>query len=678
MNLENFFDPKSVAVIGASADKTKVGFSLVLNLLGGKKREIYPVTLTEKEILGLPAFASVSNIPANIDLAIIAVRADIVPQILADCGRKQIPGAIIISSGFKEMGETGKALEDQIAKIATEQNISLLGPNCLGVISTKSDFNASFSVQKPLSGKIALLSQSGALGTAMLDWAVSEGVGFSKFISLGNETMLNEIDFLKYLESDEDTNAILIYLEKVNAGAEFMRLLKSITTKKPVIILKAGVSSYGASAIMSHTGSLAPESSVFSSACKQAGAIIVPSLRKFFNMSKLLSLGVNISQPVRQLVVLTNGGGPSVIAADEIGLSHSLSLFELDENTKEALRKVLPTTAAVGNPIDIIGDALAERYEKALEILCAIKEIDGIIVMLTPQMMTETETTAKLLTKYKENKKIFPVFMGGPSVQSGRLALIQSGLVNFAFSKDVITGLDTLANNAPKLELSSGSRSLADESIKQMPFSDTSKLLGDYNISVSGKFAAKKEDLITAISSCGDGPYAMKAISSAIVHKTDSGAVKLNISNIEEAILAWEEMERKILTQNPEAEIEGVLVQSMAVGREVIIGMKRDVTFGPTILFGLGGILAEAIKDTTLRIAPVEKVEALKMMQEIKGIKILQGMRGQPPVNFDLLADIIVNLSRLAIEHSEIKEIDLNPVMVTENSATIVDARMMK
>ncbi len=668
-NLEKFFNPKSVAVIGASSDKNKVGFALMANLLAGKKREIYPITLGEKEILGIPAFVSVLDVSEKIDLAIIAVRADIVPQVLSDCGKKEIPNIIVVSSGFKEIGPAGKKLENQIAAIAKQNNMTILGPNCLGVIDTKNDLNASFSPQKPLAGKIALLSQSGALGTAMLDWAIGEGVGFSKFVSLGNEAQLTEIDFLKFLKDDDDTDSILIYLEKVSDGPELMRLLKSITPKKPVVILKAGVSDYGASAIMSHTGSLAPESRVFTAACQQAGAIMVPSLRKFFNISKLLSLGVKVNAPISRLIVLTNGGGPSVIAADEIGLSRSLSLVSIHEDVKEKLRGVLPSMAAVGNPVDIIGDALAERYEKALDILCGVKDADGIIVMLTPQMMTEAEATAHLLSKYKNKKKIFPVFIGGPSIQAGRSDLLQSGLVNFAFSKDVVYGLDSLANYAPKILLSK--TAFVFDSVSQMPFEDMTKILGEYNISIKGKFINRKEDLENALRECGEGPYAMKAISNNIVHKIDVGAVKLNISNLEEANVVWEEMWQKFV------QLDGILIQKMAEGKEVIIGMKRDATFGPTILFGLGGILAEAIKDTALRIAPIEKEEAFKMMQEIKGIKILQGMRGEPPVNFDLLADIIINLSRLALDHPEIKEIDLNPVIAAESSAAIVDVRLM-
>jgi len=684
-NLEKFFDPKSVAVIGASSDKTKVGYSLVYNLLSGKKREIYPITLKEKEILCVPAFASVLDIPNDIELAVIAVRADTVPRILEDCGKKQIPNVVIISSGFKEVSSAGKKLEDQISKIAKEQDIAILGPNCLGVIDTKNDLNASFSAQKPLPGKIAFLSQSGALGTALIDWANGQGVGISKLISLGNETHLTEIEFLEYLENDPDTDAILMYLENAKNGPKFLETVGRITPKKPIVVIKAGMGNHGNLAIRSHTGTLAPEASVFISACKQAGAVTVSSLRGFFHLIKILPQVLDLKTPVQRLIILTNGGGPSVVAADLIDRSHSLSLVVLSEDIKEKLRKILPPMAAIGNPVDIIGDALAERYDKALEILSNEENTDGIIVILTPQMMTESGATAKILAKYKDRKKIFPVFIGGSSIQSGRDELIKSGMAYFTFPRDVIESLDYLARGVPKIKSPYGHHDNfaepASERGKMMKFQNALDLLSQYGISVSGKFVRNKNDLTDALKNCGSGPYAMKAISPAIVHKTEMGAVRLNIRNLDEADIIWEELWNKF------GQLEGILIQKMIDGpafakasagtREVIIGMKRDVTFGPTLVFGLGGIFAEAIKDTTMRIAPFKKEEALKMMQEIKGIKILEGMRGQPPVNFDLLADIMMNLSRLALEHPEIKEIDLNPVICSENSVTVVDARVM-
>jgi acetyltransferase len=661
-NLEKFFNPKSVAVIGASSDKNKVGYALIKNL-SGTSRQIYPINLEHKEI------------PENVDLAIIAIKAEAVPQALIDCGNKKIQNVIIISSGFKEIGSSGALLEEKISAIAAQYEIILLGPNCIGVIDTKNDFNASFSMQKPLRGNIAFLSQSGALGTALIDWANGQGVGLSKLISLGNEAQLTEIEFLEYLEKDPETSAILMYLENVKNGPKFFETVGRITPKKPVVIIKAGMGSHGNLAIRSHTGALAPEASVFISACKQAGAVTVSSLRAFFHLIKTLPQVLDLKTPVQRLIILTNGGGPSVVAADLIDRSHSLSLVVLSESTKEKLRKVLPAMAAVGNPVDIIGDALAQRYDKALEILCEEENADGIMVILTPQMMTEVEATAKVLAKYKNNKKIFPVLIGGSSVAAGRAELIKSGMAYFTFPRDVVESLDYLARGAAKIKSPYGHHGDFTESVsgggKMMEFGNALNLLSEYGISVSGKFINKKEDLADALQSCGDGPYVIKAISSSIVHKTDAGAVVLNIKNYEEAAEVWEKLWNKFV------HLEGILIQKMTTGREVIIGMKRDITFGPTLIFGLGGILAEAIKDIIMRIAPIEKDEVLKMMHEIKGIKILQGIRGEPPINFDLLADIILNLSRLTTEHPEIKEIDLNPVMATDTSATIVDARIM-
>lgn len=685
MNLQLFFNPKSVVVIGASSDKNKVGFAVMSNLVSGgtTSRKVYPVSVSEKEILGLKTYSLVKEISneINIDLAIIAVRANIVPQILNECGERGIKNAIIISAGFREVGETGRTLENSVKEIADKFGITLLGPNCLGTIDSHTDFNASFGAKKPIKGNIAFLSQSGALGTSILDLAIKEGVGFSKFISLGNEAQLSEIEFLEYLATDNNTKAILIYLEKLSNGKKFIELVSEITKTKSIVVLKAGRSARGMEAVMSHTGSLAPEDSVFSAALKQSGAIAVESIREFFNMAKLFQLG--IMKPLRNLVILTNGGGPSVVATDLIDLSKSLSLTELSDSTKKLLRKVLPSMAAVGNPVDIIGDALSSRYEEALKILVDEKEIDAVILMLTPQMMTEVEATAKLIVQYRDKKPIIPVFLGGPTIEKGLSFLIKNRLVNFSFPIDVVEALDNLAFCHSRESVNPGKsshiKSVANTTniSTMMNFTDMAKLLTDYNIFLTGILVKEKAKLINAISKLGVGPYAMKVISNNIVHKTDAGAVRLNIKSIEEANTVWDLMEKKILKENPNAKIEGILIQKMGVGREVIIGMKRDATFGPTILFGLGGILAEAIKDTSLRIAPVSEYEALNMMQEIKGISILNGMRSEKPVNFKALADIITNLSKLAVEHPEIKEIDLNPVMITNTKAEIVDARVM-
>ena len=670
MSLENFFNPRSIAVIGASSDPKKVGYALMSNLTQGDNRKIYPISISEKEIFGIKTVSSILEINEQIDLAVIAVRSDFVPKILSDCGDKNIKSVIIISAGFKEIGEVGLEMERKIAEIAEEKGISLLGPNCLGTISTHNNFNSSFAAGSPPKGSIAFLSQSGALGTSLLDMATTDNVGFSKFISLGNEASMNEMNFLEYLGNDPDTKAILIYIEKLSNGPEFMRIAKEITKNKPIVILKAGRSAKGMKAVSSHTGSLAPDNLVFTAACKQSGIITVNSIREFFNLAKLFQMG--ITKPLQKIIVLTNGGGPSVVTTDLIDTSRSLSLYNIPESTKETLRKILPPMASVQNPVDIIGDALSDRFDKSLEILVKENDADAILLLVTPQMMTEIERTAELVKKYFLEKPIIPVFLGGSQIKPAQEFFKQNGIINFNFPSDAVSALNDISKSNKKIEQEEQNLPMS-EGNQMMSFPVMTNLFLDYNIPISGVFLKDKFDIAPIIKKLKYENFVIKAISPDIVHKTEFGAIVMGLKNAEEAIKAWDE----IVAKNPKAKIEGIHILPTAIGREVIIGMKRDATFGPTILFGTGGILAEAINDTSIRVAPVDKEEALKMIYEIKGIKILDGTRGQGSVDFDAIADIIVNVSHLAIENPEVKEIDINPVILTEKDTTIVDARVM-
>jgi len=549
MNFQKIFDPKSVAIVGATEDKNKVGYSLVSNLLSGKPRNIYPVTLDKDEILGLKAYRSILDIKGDIDLVLIAVRAEFVSQVLIECGKKKVPFVIVISAGFKEMGGDGKKLEDKIKETARRYKISLLGPNCLGIINARADFNATFAAEKPLAGKISFLSQSGATGTAMLDWSRNAGVGFSKFVSLGNEAGLTELDFMKFFEKDIETDALLIYLEKVTDGKKFMELAKRITKTKPIVLIKAGRSPRGSAAVMSHTGSLAPADAVFAAACRECGVVTVESLREFFNFTKLFKMG--IIQPLRRLVVVTNGGGPSVVAADLIDLSSSLELAELSSATKSALQKVLPPMAATGNPIDLIGDAGSERYDNALKILSSQKNIDGIIVILTPQMMTDAKAVADVLVLHAKNKPIIPVFMGGPAVRKGIAALHESGLANFDFPKDAIEALDSMFLGNKK---SVAKPSAGDNITKNQKMADlfvVLKLLSRYGVEVPGVILRHKEELKGILKKFKNRPLVMKVISKDIVHKTDAGGVRLNLKTEKEIVEAWDGILKSTKTKVP-------------------------------------------------------------------------------------------------------------------------------
>lgn len=674
MNFDTLFDPTSVAIFGARPEKDRVGYALVKNLLQGKARDLYPITDKFTDVLGITCYKSLSEIEKPIDLAIIAIRSTEVPNALRECVAKGVKNVIIISAGFKEEGPDGALLEEEIAHIAKENDVHLLGPNCLGVINMKSDLNASFIAKKPLLGHISILSQSGAIGTSFLDWATKEGVGVAKFVSLGNEAGFSEVAMLEYLGNDPETNAILMYLEHVSDGKKFLALAREITKHKPVVVLRAGRSTRGIAAVMSHTGSLAPEDAVFAAASRQAGIVTVTSLREFFNIAKLFTLG--IMKPLPRLAILTNGGGPSVNAADLVELSRTLELSTLNDGTKDALRNVLPHMAAVGNPVDVIGDAGASRYESALDILTPREDIDAIIVIVTPQMMTNSAEIARVITKKATNKTLIPVLMGGASVEPGVQVLRESGMINFELPPDAIESLDLLGVPHTKTSPPSSKRAFA--SSIMLGFDETKTLLSEYGITIFGTYVENQSGIDQVWPMLNTNVVAMKVISKDVIHKTDMNAVRLNIENPDQAKQTWDEISASIHSKLPDATIDGFLLQPMVRGKEVIIGAKRDATFGPVVVFGLGGIFVEALKDVTMLVAPISHEEAKTMIEGIAGANYLKAFRGAKPVDIDGIANTIVAISRLMNEHPEISEIDLNPVIATPEGVYVVDARLMR
>lgn len=677
MSISALFNPRSVVVIGAAPEPTRVGYALMKNLLGGSGRTIIPVTDKYADVLGVPCVPSVASLHDGIDLAVIAVKASQVPDALSTCAVKGIHAAVIISAGFKEEGPEGKALEDEITRIARAKEITLIGPNCLGVVDTATDLNASFVAEKPIKGHVGFISQSGAIGTALLDWARAAGVGFSKFVSLGNEAGTTETDMMEFFADDPDTRAVLMYLEKVSDGEKFRRAARKITTAKPLIILRAGRSARGSAAVRSHTGSLAPDDAVFDAACRESGAVTVETLRDLFSFAKILHM--DIRHPLARIAVVTNGGGPSVNATDLIDLSHSLELAVFSEETRSALRAVLPPMAAVGNPVDVIGDATAKRYADTLKIVAALPDVDGIIVIVTPQMMTDPAEIARAIIATRTTKPVIPVFMGGRTAEPGIAVLRDAGLVNFDIPTDAIIALDELAMGAAKVPQSVPPSLPSVETKKEemLPARDMKALLEQYSLPLSGVILSSEKDIDIVVPRLGNGPYAMKALSQAIVHKSDAGAVVTGLQGVGEIRQAWKEMNERIRRAYPEAVLDGMLLQRMEKGVEMIVGMKRDATFGPVILVGLGGIYAEAMKDTMLGIAPLTPERAQAMIHSLRGAGILKGLRGQPPINEGALVAILTRLSFLALDHSEISSIDLNPVIVSPEKAAIVDARVM-
>ena len=479
MDFEKFFNPRSIAVIGASNSVGKVGHALIYNILQSKDRRVFAVNPKESEILGVLCYPSVLHIKEQIDLAVIAVPASVVPNILKECGEKKISSVIIISAGFKEVGGDGAVRERELAEIARQYDMTILGPNCLGLIDAYTDFNATFGVDTPKKGNVAFLSQSGALGTSMLDWAESENIGFSKFVSLGNEAMLTETDLLEMLKEDDNTEAVLLYLEQISDGKRFIEIVSDISVTKPMVVLNAGRSERGGDAVASHTGSLTPSSDVFEAVCHQHNVIMVNTLREFFNLAKMFSAG--ILKSYTNVAVVTNAGGPSVVISDLIEFSNSLSLAELSHQTRDSLKEVLPSMASTRNPVDVLGDASSFRYKEALDILAEVDDIDALLVLLTPQMMTEPEKTAEVLVEINKKKLVIPIFIGGEMVKSGFDVFIKHGMVYFDQPQDAVQALDALCHKKKMVRQENISHD-DNPTFSMMSLEETRSLLKDYDI----------------------------------------------------------------------------------------------------------------------------------------------------------------------------------------------------
>lgn len=674
-DLGTFFSPKTIALFGARPEEGHVGHALMKNLLAGGGRRVIPVTDLYEHVLDVPAVRTILDAADPIDLAVIAVAPTKVAETIRACGEKGIHHAVVITAGFKEVGEEGRRMEQEVANAACESGVLLVGPNCLGVLDAHASLNATFSAHAPLPGHIGFISQSGAIGTSFIEWSRGEGVGVSKFASMGNEAGVSEIAMLEFFGRDPETKAILMYLEHVSDGKKFLQIAKEIVEerKKPIVILRAGRSAGGARAVASHTGSLAPEDAIFTAACRQAGIATVTSLRDLFNAAKLLALRTDWSEKTR-LAVVTNGGGPSVNAADLIELSESMELVAFDEATRAALHAVLPPMAALGDPVDVIGDAGAGRYRSALDIVTALPGVDAIMVIVTPQMMTDHAGIAEVLQEESAKKPIIPVMMGGDVARPGVAVLAKHGMVNFDLPSDAVFALDAVTplRKAPARE-----HPRAHASAAMRSWDDTTALLTRYGLPPIGVLARTKDDVVRVWGEVGAVTVAMKAISRGVIHKTDIGAVRLNISSPEMILSAWDEITAAINEKAPHATIDGFLIQPMLKGKEVLVGMKRDATFGPVVVFGLGGIFVEILRDTTMRVAPFTESDAKEMLSEIAGARYLDGFRGAKPANKDALARLLVAVGNLALENPDVIEIDLNPVVVTEDAALIADARIL-
>ncbi|OQY23376.1 MAG: acyl-CoA synthetase [Anaerolineaceae bacterium 4572_32.1] len=693
--LDMFSNPHAVAVIGASRNPDKLGYGILSNIIQyGFSGQVYPINPKSDEILGLTCYPSVLDVPGPIELAVIVVPYKFVAATLQECGQKGVKGAIVISAGFREAGLEGVRREKELSAIAKEYNIRLIGPNCLGLIDTHCPLNASFAAGMPPTGQIAFMSQSGALCTAILDWALAQGIGFSRFVSLGNKADIDEIDLLAAWEKDPHTKVILMYTEGLTDGQRFMKVARRVTKSTPVVAVKSGTTNAGSRAVSSHTGSLAGSEQAYKAAFSQAGVVRAESIEEMFDFSTAFSY-----QPAmrgNRVAIVTNAGGPGIMATDAVE-REGLQLASLSAETIETLQAGLPSASNIYNPIDVLGDALADRYSLALEAVLKDDGVNGVMVILTPQVMTQILETAEVIASIaaRYDKPVLGCFMGQAKVSIGIRVLNRHRVPNYSFPERAANVLRAMAEyyrwrekppmQAPTFDVDKTRVRALFEQVKSegrlsIGDAEARQVLEAYGIPVPrSRLAATAEEAVRQADEIGF-PVALKIASPDILHKTDIGGIKLDLRTPVDVRDAFDLLTYRATRYMPEANLWGCQVQEMVGGgREVILGMNRDPQFGPLMMFGMGGIYVEALKDVVFRIAPFSRQEARTMLTEIQTIALLRGLRGEPPSDLDAIEDVLLRLSQLVIDFPDIVEMDINPLIVFEKGrgAMGVDMRLV-
>jgi len=691
--LQRLFYPESVAVIGASTHTGKVGHEVVANLVkAGFKGEIVPIHPSAAEVLGKKAYPNILSYRGKVDLSIIAVPAAAVKDAVEASIEANVGAIIVVSAGFKETGEEGAALEREIAQMCKRRRIRMLGPNCLGIINTDNGLNASFAGRTPTAGGISVISQSGALCAAILDAADERRMGLAKLISIGNKADLNENDFLQALAEDPQTRVIVGYLESVAHGDEFIHVAGQTAALKPIIILKAGTTAAGVKAASSHTGSLAGGSIAYGAAFRRSGIIKAEIFEQMFDYASAFAM-----QPLprgNRIAIITNAGGPGILAADAVENS-GMVVTPLSDTTREQLKSYLPAAASVGNPIDVLGDADPARYVMALNTAQDDANIDAIIIILTPQAMTRPAETARALaSSVRGEKPVLVSFMGGTDVMPGRDELVKHNLPDYLSPERAVGALKAMVDYSAWLHRPPRvvarfpvNRRRVERVIRrhqshmklQVSEVHAKDILSAYGFNVPlGHLARNAEEALEGASRIGY-PVAMKIVSQEIIHKSDVGGVKINLAHATAVEDAYELMMLRIQRRFPTARIDGIYIEKMAAkGREVIIGMTRDPEFGPMLMFGLGGIFVEALKDVTFHLAPITAEEAMQMLRGTRSYSLLTGVRGESAVDLESIAACLQRLSQLTTDFPEIIELDINPLIVggIGSDAVVADARM--
>lgn len=685
------FNPQSIALVGASHLPGKLGFDILSNLKNlGFKGKIYPINPKGGEVLGLKVFATVNDLPEVPDLVLIVIPAPLVNDAVKDCGEKGVKNVVVISAGFKETGGEGVRREEALKQICETYKINLIGPNCLGVISTKNLMNASFAEGMPAHGNASLISQSGAMAVAMIDWAYESGLGFSKIVSMGNKTGLNENDFLAYLGDDPETEVILMYLESIADGERFLELAREISLKKPIVIVKSGTSEAGTKAISSHTGSLAGSDIAVATAFRQGGIIRADTIEDLFDYAK----GFSYQKPPRgnRVAIVTNAGGPGIMATDALSKT-PLVLAELTDETKQTLAAGLPPTAALGNPVDVIGDALANRYRLAVSTLLEDPQADSLLVILTPQVMTEVKAVSSLVTSLSHqhaDKTVLSSFVGGENIIAGKRLFERHRFPNYPYPERAVHVLEKMSTYSEwqrkelkrldyQEQLPPSPRTAETDAVfvgkepgTRLSYAELQLLSRVYGIPLPEVHLATTPAEAVKFSEDLKYPVVMKIASPDIYHKTDVGGIRVDIKDEAEAIAAYNGILENVKAKAPKARITGITVEPMlSIGKEVIVGVNRDPQFGHMLMFGLGGIYVEVLKDVTFRIAPISAEEAKEMIHEIKAIRILKGARGEAPVDIDAIADIIVKVGQIVTDYPQISEFEINPLFASSDRGTI-------
>ncbi len=693
--LEPFYCPTSVAVIGASSDETKLGHAVLKNTIEcGYEGKVYAINPKGGEILGVQAYPSVKDVPGDVDLAVIIVPDRFVAGVLEECGQKGVNGVVVITAGFREVGGEGLKKERELVDIVQRYNMRMLGPNCLGVIDTICPLNTSFARGMPNRGEIAMMSQSGALLMAIHDWALGEGIGFSRFVSLGNKADIDETDLLNLWDDDPYTKVIVAYLEGITDGPEFMKIADHVGRETPIVAIKAGTSDAGARAVSSHTGTLAGSERAYEAAFKQVGITRADSVEELFQYA----LAFAQAPPIKgdSIAVVSNAGGAAIMATDALDRA-KLRLASFQRETIELLQGELPPGSNSLNPVDVRGDADAERYRFALEAVLRDENVHGVIAILIPQAVTKVDETAHIFADvvHQHDKPVLACFMGKNLAQIGVQILRDAKIPNYSYPEPAVDAMRAMVErwrwlgrpprtierfDVRRDEVEAAFSSARAEGRLKVGDAEARRIMEAYGIAIpQSELARNPEEAVTIAERIGY-PVVMKIASPDILHKTDIGGVKLNIMEATDVRDAFDLLMYRAQRYMPQADVWGAQVQEMVPqGREVLIGINRDPQFGPLLVLGLGGIYVEVLKDVSFRIAPVARWEAEEMINELRSSALLRGLRGEQPADVEAIVDCMLRVSQLAVDFPEIVELDINPLMVQEEGkgAVALDMRLV-